>query len=206
MVAAEALSRFEDDRVGPDVWFERAHGVGLGTALELAAVGRALQLLDQLPPGLALTVNVSPTVAVDAGLVALLSGVDTRRVVVELTEQLPLADGADPLAGLRRTGARIAVDDAGAGHAGLQRLLRARPDVIKLDRWVSHGVAADPAKEAMVRAIRDFATSVGAVLVAEGLEDEADLQAVRDLGVRWGQGWSLGRPQPPSALVTTATS
>lgn len=201
VVGHEALSRFVDTTVGPDVWFDRAERAGLGLELEMAAIERALELVDRLPVGTYLTVNANPDVARSVQLRAALARVDASRVVVELTEHLDLVTDEgwhETMAQLRATGARLAVDDAGAGHSGLQRLLDVRPDVIKIDRSIVAGVAGDAARAAMVTALRDFAGATGADLVAEGIEDDDDLQALLDLDVANGQGFGLGRPAPPA--------
>jgi len=100
-----------------------------------------------------------------------------------------------------RQGFAIALDDFGAGHASLGCLLDVRPDVVKLDAWVVRGVAKDPLRLAMVRAMAGFARESGIALVAEGLERPDDLAAVTDAGVPLGQGFLLGRPAPlPDAI------
>lgn len=171
--------------------------------MEVHVVRRVLALLPDLPQETYLAVNVSPAVAGSESLQQALAGVDCQRVVVELTEQTHLDDvgWAEVVRLLRRSGVRIAVDDTGAGYAGLDRLLQAEPDLIKIDRMIVHGVADDPARQAMVRALRDFARSIGASLIAEGIEDPVDAAALRVLGVECGQGFALGVPLPAPAWL-----
>ncbi len=140
----------------------------------------------------------------DERLLKLLELHDTSRIVVELTEHLPLhSDPAGVLAlkMLRATGVRLAIDDAGAGYAGLQRLVDAKPDIIKIDRSLVSGLADDAAKQAMIKSLRDFARSIGARPIAEGVETDIDAAAVRALGVAYGQGYGLGRPAEPSTWL-----
>ncbi len=196
VVGFEALSRFEDG-TEPDRWFARAATVGLGVELEVSAVSRALRRLPDVPGGAYIAVNVSAAAACSDELPDALEGVDLSSVVVELTEQTGVPDYAEMrarVAWLRERGGRVAIDDAGAGYAGLQRILEMSPDVIKLDRALVHDVAEDQARQAMVAAMTFFAGRTGAVLVAEGVETEDELDVLRSLGVPLGQGFHLGRP------------
>lgn len=200
VVGYEALSRFGGEDL-PDTWFARAAFAGLGVALEVAAVRNALARLDDVVAGRYVAVNVSAEALCSDDLLAVLGGCsgapDLSRVVLELTEQTGVPDYdllRTRVAWLRERGARVAVDDAGAGHAGLQRIVEIAPDVIKLDRGLVQTVATDPARQAMVQALVWFARRTGTSLVAEGVETEEELVALRELGVLLGQGYRLGRP------------
>jgi EAL domain-containing protein (putative c-di-GMP-specific phosphodiesterase class I) len=128
----------------------------------------------------------------------MLMEVAPERLVVELTEHQRVLMSAKltySLDQLRAAGVRIAVDDAGSGYAGLEHILDLRPDVLKLDRALVQGIAAHPGRQAMCDAMVRFAGRTGAVLVAEGVEDEEDLRVLRYLGVRHAQGFLLGRPE-----------
>jgi EAL domain-containing protein (putative c-di-GMP-specific phosphodiesterase class I) len=95
---------------------------------------------------------------------------------------------------VRSRGARIAVDDAGEGYAGLQQVMRMRADIIKLDRALVADVHADPAKIALIGSLVHFARSTGASICAEGVETLDELRVLIHLGVAHGQGWALARP------------
>jgi EAL domain-containing protein (putative c-di-GMP-specific phosphodiesterase class I) len=117
--------------------------------------------------------------------------------VIEITEHEFLGDDAAleyAVTRLRERGARIALDDAGAGYAGLHQLLRLRPDVVKLDRSLVGGVSGDPHRSALIAALVSFATDVGMSVCAEGIEREDDYAALVSLGVESGQGWLIARP------------
>lgn len=196
VVGYEALSRFGDGGL-PDEWFARAATVGLGVELELAAVRGALSRLPDVPADTYLAVNLSAAAVCSDALPTALADLDLSAVVVELTEQTGVPDYTamrERVAWLRDRGGRVAIDDAGAGYAGLQRILEMAPDVIKLDRGLVHDVAADQARQALVSALTWFARRTGATLVAEGVETEAEVDVLRDLGVPLGQGFHLGRP------------
>ncbi len=136
-------------------------------------------------------------------------GVDPQRIVIELTEQSTIPDIASFLpviSALRTAGAQFALDDYGTANASMNLWVRLQPDVVKIDRFFIHGIASDSLKFEAVRAMQHFASASGARLVAEGIEDEADLIVVRDMGIGCGQGFFFGRPhaQPASSVTDDA--
>ena len=192
----EALARF-DGKPGltPSWWFSQAHRFGLGAALEAEAVRAALAAPSR-PPGTFLSINLSPSALASAQVGDLLPS-DLRGLVLEVTEEERVLDveglqrHLDPL---RARGARVAVDDAGEGYAGLQQVMSMRADIIKLDRALVADVHADPAKVALIGSLVHFARSTGAAICAEGIETLDELRTLVHLGVAYGQGWALGRP------------
>jgi EAL domain-containing protein (putative c-di-GMP-specific phosphodiesterase class I) len=204
----EALARFDTDpRRGPDAWFAQAHRVGLGDELEALALRAALAVPGR-PEGTFLAVNVSPS-GLQSRLVRDALPTDLSGLVIELTEHEPFGagNGLDAaLDALRARGARIALDDAGAGYAGLQQIIRVAPDILKLDRALVHGAHSDVARQALLEALIGFASTTGAVVCAEGVEGLDDLRALVDLDVTYAQGYGLARPGPPwSAVAAEAT-
>lgn len=201
VVGAEALSRFPAGPFAtPGAWFAAARRVGLDVELEAAAAQRALELLPSRPADTLLAVNVSPRTLL-AGLPRLV-GRDQpwERVVLELTEHVPVEDYVplnQALKRLRDRGTRLAVDDTGAGFASLRHILDLAPDIIKLDIGLIRGVDRDPGRAALAEMVVRFADRVGATVIAEGVESEAEWRALRRLGVPWGQGYFFGRPAIP---------
>ncbi|MEX0835522.1 MAG: EAL domain-containing protein, partial [Nitriliruptor sp.] len=197
-----------EPRRPPNEWFDEAASVGRGNELELAAAEAALAQLGRIPDDVFLSINLSPEVVLDPALPALLDAVPPDRLVLELTEHAPVRD-YDELLGrlevLRARGIRTAVDDAGAGFAGLQHVLRLRPDILKLDIALTSGIDHDPARRALSTALVAFAAEIGAVIVAEGIETAGELRTLRDLGVPWGQGYHLARPGALPLATTTLT-
>ena len=122
-----------------------------------------------------------------------------EQIVIELTEQNAVGD-YDELATVldraRAAGARVAVDDAGAGYDSLQHVLRLRPEYVKLDRGLISDAHADPAKLAIIEAVGLFAGRLGAELVAPGIERRAEQEMLAGLAVPLGQGFLFGRPGP----------
>ena len=192
----EALARIDGEPVRrPDQWFAQAHRAGLGAELEALALRAALAVPGR-PPGTFLALNVSPT-ALLAPPVADILPADLSDVVIELTEhELFTAEGTLEacLAELRARGARVALDDAGAGYAGLQQLIRVAPDILKVDRSLVHGAHSDPSRYALLEALVSFAGTTGAAVCGEGVEDLADLAALADLDATYAQGYALARP------------
>lgn len=203
VVGVEALSRFPVTPVRPpNEWFAEAADVGLGEELELLAIKSALKHLDALPGNVYMSVNVSPATVVNASLGICFWGINWSRVVLEITEHAPVEDYNalnDALALLRNAGARLAVDDAGARFASLKHIVSVSPDIIKLDMVMSRNAVTDRGSRAMVAALVSFARESGASVVAEGIETYEQMDALRDLGVDYGQGFLLGRPTQPQS-------
>ncbi len=198
ILGAEALARFgTEPQRSPAQWFIEAAEVGLGIRLELAALQRATEGLPLLPPNAFLSVNASAETIRSPALLDALDGLPASRLVIELTEHERIEDYellVGPVARLRERGVRLAVDDAGAGFASLQHILRLAPDIIKLDRTFIEGLAHDPVRRALTTALVSFAGDIGAMLVAEGVATASELEALRSLGLHQGQGRFLGEP------------
>jgi EAL domain-containing protein (putative c-di-GMP-specific phosphodiesterase class I) len=203
VIGVEALSRFTSPTSRtPDYWFSEAAAVGLGIELELLAINTALSHLVELPRRFYVAINVGPVTACDSRLVTVLEPF-AERLVVELTEHEAIGDYEGltrAFAALHQLGARVAVDDTGSGYSSLQHILQLRPDVLKLDIALTRGIATDPARRALAAGLLHFAEEIGATVVAEGIETPADLDAIRQIGVGYGQGFHLGRPEPASAF------
>ena len=206
----EALSRFNTEvKRAPDAWFNQAQACGRGLQLEMAAIKAAVSAPNR-PPGTYLSLNLSPS-AIGSSKILQVLPQDLSAIVIEITEhELAAEDGAleEGLERLRARGARIAVDDAGSGYAGLKQLMRVQPDVIKLDRALIESIDTDGAKTALVEFFVMFARRVGAGICTEGIETVDELRTLINLGVNYGQGYLLGRPaepwQPVSAEITRA--
>lgn len=199
VAGVECLARFRHEPVqSPDKWFDSAHGVGMGVPLELVAVRKALEGAAALPATHMVGVNISPLTLVGGDVASALAGFDPRRVLIEVTEHMPIED-YDPilraLAPLRQKGIRVAIDDAGAGYSSLRHILAMRPDVIKFDISLTRNVDRDPVRKAMAAALVEFARHTGTEVVAEGVETQAEFDALRNLRFDKAQGYFLGRPE-----------
>lgn len=200
VVGHEALARFTcEPRRTPDEWFAEAHEVGLGIELELAAVGLALECGGELASGAYLAVNVSPEAAALPELAELIDAAAVGDIVLELTEHARVQDYRRfrrDLRSLRKRGVRLAVDDAGAGFASLRHMLELKAEMIKLDASLTQDLQNDRGRRSLAAALIGFGRDMGVTIVAEGIETPSQCAELRALGVRYGQGFQLGRPRP----------
>jgi diguanylate cyclase (GGDEF)-like protein len=137
------------------------------------------------------------------------TGTDPRRIVVEITETVPLHAGQRELANisaLRALGVRIAIDDFGAGHASLQYLRGFAFDIIKIDRSYVANLGSNRVDGMIVSAICDIAQSLPAEVIAEGIETAEQLALLVSAGCTGFQGYLLGRPAalPKQSTATAA--
>ena len=195
----ECLSRFADAQsCGPDVWFNYARDVGRGIALETLAVTRALEVATRLPGDAYISVNASPETVLSGTLGPVLAAYSGRNIVLELTEHEQVEDfrALGNALGEIAPYAKIAIDDVGAGYAGLRHLVDLAPDLLKLDMSLTRNIDTDIARQALASAIVHFAKAIGSDVVAEGIENEGQLAMLRELGVRYGQGYHFAKPMP----------
>ncbi len=148
-----------------------------------------------------LAINVSPSLVAHPLIMRAIKALPLRQIVLELTEDEAVSDYATvrrDLAPYRRAGARVAIDDAGAGYASFRHITELEPDFIKLDAKLIDRLTDDDTRQALVRALATFAGEIGAVLVAEGIERPEDLALLGRLGRRiLGQGYAIARPAMP---------
>lgn len=140
-------------------------------------------------------------------------GLSPNRVVIELTEHRHVQDEPALLEAareLRSAGLRFALDDFGDGRSSLRLWTELAPEIVKVDKHFVQGIDRHPRRFEALRALNQLATALGTALVAEGIETEAELAIVRDLGVPYGQGFLLGRPKSeplrraaPAAVTAT---
>jgi EAL domain-containing protein (putative c-di-GMP-specific phosphodiesterase class I) len=205
-VGYEALTRFADG-TRPDLRFLAADKVGMMVQLEMACLNAQVEQAKRLPEGTFVSLNVSPALAIT--LVPLLDvlGSADRPVVLEVTEHAEIEDYSLLMAALdqARPYAMLAVDDAGAGYAGLHHILELRPQYVKLDISLVRNIDSDPARQAMVTGMCRFSESVGCALIAEGIETENELTALKLLHVQYGQGFYLARPAPIDQIAGART-
>ncbi|MGO9834910.1 MAG: bifunctional diguanylate cyclase/phosphodiesterase [Polyangiaceae bacterium] len=203
--------------LGPLDWLDVAHDRGLLLELDRAWRRRAVEEVARGHAGsnTSFALNVDPRILDDPGFrsgytrdIIERSQLSPSRFVLEITESGAHLGGGrlqEILSHYAAQGFRIAIDDLGAGYATLSSLLRLRPHVLKLDKDVVVGIAADPIRLNLVRALADFARRSGMQLIAEGIETEADLVGLLRAGVMFGQGFFIARPSsepmPPATEI-----
>lgn len=198
-VGVESLARFPDaGQRGPDQWFKEASEIGRGVDLELHAARGALDTVSAIPKHCYLSINASPDAILSGRLHELLADRAPGRVVVELTEHQEVSDFRALRDALRNLSqfARIAIDDVGAGYAGLRHLVDLSPDLLKLDVSLTRDIHLDVARQALAAAMVRFSAAIGSQLVAEGIERAEEAAVLADLGVPYAQGYFFARPMP----------
>ena len=124
-------------------------------------------------------------------------GLSPDRIVIELTENLPFFDFGSVRAALteyRNLGFNVAIDDLGEGFASFRLWSELRPEYVKADMHFVQGIDSDPLKLQFLKSIQQIAETCRSHIIAEGIETEAELAVIRDLGIPFGQGYLIGRP------------
>jgi EAL domain-containing protein (putative c-di-GMP-specific phosphodiesterase class I) len=124
-------------------------------------------------------------------------GFDTSRIMFEFTENERMADTghvARIVAEYKRLGFITAIDDFGAGYAGLNLLASFQPDILKIDMEIIRGIADSAARQAIIAGILTMARALDITVIAEGIETQAELWALRDAGIELFQGFLFARP------------
>ena len=208
VVGVESLARFSlEPKRPPNEWFKTAADLGLATRLEMTAVSRAVARRSQLPPGVFMAVNLSPEALMSPELVGVIPQGFADQLVIELTEHTPVLDYQAlglAFAPLRASGAALAIDDAGAGFASLRHILELAPQFIKLDISITQKIEHERVALALAVALTSFAGAIEARIIAEGIETASQLEALRSLGIRLGQGYHLAMPGPIDQLAELA--
>jgi EAL domain-containing protein (putative c-di-GMP-specific phosphodiesterase class I) len=206
VIGYEALSRGPEgsEFERPDKLFAVAYDADLVMRLERVCRKKALEAASVMPAGKLLFLNIEPEAVGDPQLREAVTSdmlakaeVSASSVVLELTERAAIADFQSFRATLdfvRALGFQVAVDDAGAGYGSLQCLAEVRPDWLKIDISLVRGCDTDDVRASLVESLVTFAQRLGAKLVAEGIETEEELAALRRMGVRYGQGYLLASP------------
>jgi EAL domain-containing protein (putative c-di-GMP-specific phosphodiesterase class I) len=192
-----------------DVLFEYVRRKRREPEVDLLSIAAGLRVARGLP-GIALSLNVhastlerDPRLAGWLAEVAAANGIALERIIIEIVEHAPPWSGPQLLTALgelRQLGVRIALDDVGLGQSNFRMILDCRPDLLKIDRHFVAGVHADPNRRAVLETISDLARRLGGEAVAEGIEDQRDLDAVADLGIHLVQGYLLCYPCAASLL------
>jgi EAL domain-containing protein (putative c-di-GMP-specific phosphodiesterase class I) len=206
----EALSRGPEgtELTNPRDLFRNAENAGLLYELDCLCRRVALEGAARLPRNRALFLNCLPTAIGDPslrdeGLRKTLEEFNMKPsdLVLEISESESIDNFGvfrEVADSCRELGIRIAIDDAGTGYASLESIMELEPNFVKTDLVLVRGIDADPSRQEIVRAIIAVAKGVGASVIAEGIETERELHTLRELGVRFGQGYYFGaalRPQ-----------
>jgi diguanylate cyclase (GGDEF)-like protein len=197
----------------PDALFQAARAEDLTLELEQACLREGLRSWVAHSQGRRLFLNLSARAIVEMvnrmSLPGVMNALEAAQVapaalVIEITEHEHITDLPRLLEAasvLRAQGLRFALDDFGDGRSSLRLWAELRPEIVKIDKYFIHGIQDEAVKVQTLKGLMRFAETFGTSLVAEGIETEAELQVVRDLGIELGQGYFLGRPEPLPALT-----
>jgi EAL domain-containing protein (putative c-di-GMP-specific phosphodiesterase class I)/CheY-like chemotaxis protein len=206
--AFEALIRCDDPALpGPGPVISAAERLGRLPDLGRVVRDRVAGSVDGAGVGRFLFVNCHPSDLLDENLYlaeAPLSRVATR-VVLEITERAGLEEIGDVrsrVARLREMGFRIALDDFGAGYAGLTSFAQLEPEIVKMDLSIVRDVERSAIKQKLIRSVTTLAKDMGILVVAEGVETTEERDALTELGIDLFQGYLFARPGKPFPAVS----
>jgi EAL domain-containing protein (putative c-di-GMP-specific phosphodiesterase class I) len=197
------------------VLFEYVRRKRQEAVVDRACVRVALEAASRLPVELTVAINVhASTLGQDHEFVSYLAEeADARhialsRLTVEMVEHAPLWDGTscllDALDTLRHIGVRIALDDVGLGYSNYRMVIECRPDYFKVDRYLVKGARTDFYRQAVLESVRDLARKFGARVVAEGIEEASELEAVMAAGIDLVQGYLFFPAMSATEVPTSA--
>ena len=214
--AYEALTRGPRGTTleSPATLFAIAEDVDLTVELDRACFRGALRNAMTLEPVHRLFVNLLPMsfydsafIEIEVGNLLTAAGLTPANIVFEITERLAIENFASfkrALGAYTAMGFGVAIDDVGTRHSNLETVMSLRPHFIKISDVLVRGIARSTVKREMLRSLRHIAETIDAVMVAEGIEHVEDVAALRDLGLRYGQGYYMARPGPPFPTLSDA--
>jgi EAL domain-containing protein (putative c-di-GMP-specific phosphodiesterase class I) len=198
--AYEALLRTDESTLSnPVAFLDAAERLGRTRELGRAIRGRIADRLIALPPSINLFVNLHPSDLVDEELCSADGALTpfAHGVVLEVTERAALEQvhGLVPaIQKLRRLGYRIALDDLGAGYAGLSSFALLEPEIVKVDMSLVRGIHLSPTKQKLFRSFAGLCRELNTELIAEGVEVAEERDCLNELGGDLYQGYLFARP------------
>ncbi len=209
VVGYEALSRgpVDSEFERPDKLFKVAYDADLVLKLERLCRKKAIEAAASIPDGRLLFINIEPEAVADPELREIMtttllaqSTITPDRIVLEITERSAIADFVSfrsTLEYVRALGFKIAVDDAGAGYGSLQCLAEVHPEWLKVDLSLVRDCDTDDVRASLIASLVTFADRMGVNLIAEGIETTEELATLREIGVRYAQGFLFTVPVEP---------
>lgn len=204
----EALTRLYDNSVfqGPFDLFQFAGEEGKMYSLDRIAREMSIDACETLGTNQKLFINVMAQIMEDPGFspgrtVSLLEQhhLSPEQIVFEITERSAIEDYPAVKRALqhyRNQGYQIAIDDVGAGYSSLQSIVELRPDYLKVDRSIISNIHGDDVKKHILHTLQEVGAKLSVSLIAEGIEHQEELDALKRMGVQYAQGYLLGRPGP----------
>lgn len=208
LMGYEALSRGPTNSLLhlPQALFAEATYRGLLPELDWACMRTAIRTFARLNLPGRLFVNLSPTSLLDASftLDAILTelanaGISSKRLVIEITESTRTLDYVrlqQVVSVLHVAGIEVAIDDLGEGFSSLRLWSELQPAFVKIDKHFIAGIHQDPHKAQFVRSIQLLAEGAHSHVIAEGVESPSELAVLKEIGIRFAQGYLIGHPSP----------
>jgi diguanylate cyclase (GGDEF) domain len=209
----EALSRGPQgtEFESPETMFTVAGQSGCLWELERLCRTKALRGLKESGANIRLFLNVNPMVLEDPKFQKGFTkeyldqyGIDPENIIFEITEKNAIFNNGEfrkIIQYYKAQNYKIAIDDAGAGYAGLNMISDVQPHYLKLDMNLIRGVDKDTVKQALIKSMQEYSRITGSYLIGEGIETRAELQTLIHIGVQFGQGFFIGRPGPNIAPI-----
>ncbi len=209
----EALSRGPDgcEMESPSILFECAQRFNKLWELELLCRTKAIETLYALRTKIRLFLNVNPSIMHDPKFQQGFTkdylsqySISAEDVIFEITEREAISNVADFIKTIRNykdQNYKIAIDDAGAGYSGLNLISDVCPHFIKIDMNLIRDIDKDVTKQSLVKSMREFASLSNTYLIAEGIETEGELLKLIEIGIDFGQGYLIQRPNPDLAPI-----
>jgi EAL domain-containing protein (putative c-di-GMP-specific phosphodiesterase class I) len=213
-MAYEALSRGNAGTAfqSADELFDTAIKNHLLVELDRVCRKRALMFSNRVPSKAKIFINTLPATMRDPEfqgkhLIDSLERacINPDRIVIEITERLVIDNlilFQDAMSYYTDLGMALAVDDVGSGYSGLETIARLKPSYLKVDMSLVHDIHTSVVNREMLKAIVSLGRGIGAKVIAEGIEIPEELRVIRDLGIEYGQGYLLGRPELASGPAT----
>ena len=185
--------------------FQAGSKYGRSWELERVCRQRTIEKISKLSLSYKTFINVNPKVILEEGFKKgftnrLLSeyGVDPSSIVFELTEGSSIKDFdllKDAVTHYLKQGYKIAVDDLGEGYSGLKILAETHPDYMKIDMSLVRNIEKKPINQALLKAFCEFGKTMNIKVIAEGIETDDELRTLVEIGVDFGQGYLIGKPE-----------
>jgi diguanylate cyclase (GGDEF)-like protein len=202
-IGYEFLSRLSNQAFEmPDDFFQASREANLLTLVDHHCFKTCAAAAHRLPPGARRHLNLFPSTIIDIPVQQLLGELHgssrTGTSCIEISEQQVLGEPsylAEAVRTFQQAGVLIAIDDVGFGRSSLESLVLLQPEIVKIDKGCVRGIGVDKSRARVFRRLLNVVESLGAEVVAEGIESTDDLDALRVLGVKYGQGFLLGEPR-----------
>ena len=185
----------------PDDFFRFCLEANILTLVDHQCLKKCIAASSLLPDRRRYHINIFPSTIIDIPVEHLLeafpAGRERESYCLEISEQQIIGDPAHllkPVNALRKAGISIAIDDVGFGHSCLESLVLLQPDIIKIDRRCVNGIADDPARLRSFERLLNVADALCPHVIVEGIESGETLELLKELGVRYGQGFLWGKP------------